>query len=130
MSVEDEVFELTRELDIGGMPRLEMIADPERAAAVLRHALKAPRIRNRAGFAIANWRAGFDPRPSARPELELELEEGGPPPLWAIEHAWAIGTPLAEECLRAMAIAIGRAGGFASIDRATRYDLDGLRLPD
>lgn len=109
-----QVFELTKALDIGGRVRLEMMADPERGAAVLRHAAKAPKIRNRAGFAIANWHSGFDPRPALVPALvEDELGDAGPPNLAAIEHAWSLQpSPVADALLRAMAAALARHGGF------------------
>lgn len=123
-----EVFELTKALDIGGTMRLEMLAEPERAAAVLRHAAKAPRIRNRAGFAVANWRAGFDPRPANVPELvEDELADAGPPDLATIEHAWSLQpSPVADAMLRAMAACLSRYGGFASLQREFRRVADVL----
>ena len=122
-----EVYELTRELGIGGMIRLEMIAEPDRAVAVLRHATTAPRIRNRGGFATANWKGGFDPRPgpAALAESELADEEPGPPALETLEHCWSRPeSPLATILLRAMAAAIGKAGGFNAIKHSFYYPPD------
>ena len=119
-----EVFDLTRELDIGGFVRLEMIAEPDRAVAVLRHAMKAPKIRNRAGFAVSNWKTGFDPRP-AGDLVEEELAEAGPPALADLEHAWSLQpSPVADALLRAMAAALTAAGGFKQLQREFRRVAD------
>jgi hypothetical protein len=118
---EDELYarayELTQELDISGLIRLEMLAEPELAVAVLEHALASPRIRNRAGFAVANWKAGFDPRPSSPSEEEPELELG-PPTLEALEHAWSLEpSPPVSALLAAIAAALTHFGGFAPLQR-------------
>jgi hypothetical protein len=84
-----EVFELTRELDIGGMVRIEMIAEPDRAVAVLRHAMRA-KVRNRAALGVANWKSGFDPRdPDWLVDGDDDDGPPGPPNLATLEHAWS-----------------------------------------
>lgn len=113
-AVSELVERLTGELFIIGQVRDQMRADPERAAAVLTYALGAPRIRNRAGYAVAAWRSGFDPRP-AQPPPAAEL---GPPSLAALEHAWSLEpSPVIHVWLQAMAVAIARAGGFKNLQQ-------------
>lgn len=116
--------ELAAELGITGAVRYEMLADPGRAVAVLEHALALAAIRNRAGFAIANWHSGFDPRPAREPELEE-----APPTLADLEYAWSLQPSAgADFMLGLMSIALSRAGGFRALQaefRKAAVELDG-----
>ena len=131
MSAEQEayVLALTVELDITGAIQLEMLDDPDRAAAVLAHAMLPRKIRNRAAFATANWKSGFDPRTSPKPVQELLEGEPGPPTLSALEYLWSKPPAVGEMLLPLVAIAVTRAGGFkalqASFYRRERYDENG-----
>lgn len=126
------VLAITGQLGIGSFIQQEMLEDPDRAAAVLGHALRAPGIKNRAGFATANWNGGFDPRSSPRPVQKL-LGEPGPPTLSALEYQWSKGpSALGELLLGTMAIAIAQAGGFKELQKTFReiehYDDNGELL--
>lgn len=117
------VYELADGLGIYSNPlRAEMADEPGRAIAVLELALSSPRIRNRAAFAIARWRAGADPRSdSERARLRLdrelvdaELAPAGAPTIEALELAWSLedeGSLVAMPMLAMMVVAIERAGG-------------------
>lgn len=127
------VHDLLDELDItSGALREAMLNDPERARAVLQHAKGSVGIRNPASFAIANWRAGFDPRGRSERSEERELDEQAPT-LSAIELAWHLeerGSAVAPFVLAMMLAAIARNGGFRPVLEAgfrlrERYDDDG-----
>ena len=130
----ERLFSLLDELGIeSGRIRASMLEDADRAIAVLEHAKGSSGIRNPASFAIANWRAGFDPR--ARRSIQaprVELEEAAPA-LSAIELAWHLeerGSQAAIFVLTLMSSAIGRTGGFRPVLEAgfhvrERYDENG-----
>jgi hypothetical protein len=115
--------ELLDELGILGAVRSQMLADPARARAVLVHAKSSSGIRNRAAFAIANWRARFDPR-GREPGAQLRLVEEAPT-LDALELAWSLDSPIAREVVRMMTAAIERTGGArALLERAGMTPLE------
>jgi hypothetical protein len=116
-----DVVELLDELGIVGAIRGQMLADADRARAVLRHAKASDGIRNRAAFAIANWRARFDPRGRGLAGVDgpAELVEE-PPTLDALEYAWSLDdSPIAQAVVRMMTVSIERNGGArALLERA------------
>ena len=127
------VLDLVDELAIlSDRLRAEMLADPERAIAVLEYALDEPNVKNPASFAIASWRTGADPRrrsSSSSAREELPTEE--PPTLSALEYAWSRErSPIGETLLRMMAFSIERNGGATAMLTAgwfwrERFDVDG-----
>lgn len=130
------VLDLLDELAIAGATlREEMLRDPERARAVLTHAKGSAGIRNVAAFAVANWRAGFDPRDRVVVD-EPELTEAAPT-LSALELAWHLegeGSFVAAPVLAMMRVAIARTGGCRRLlddgfyVRETRVDDEQLEL--
>jgi hypothetical protein len=121
VEVREEAFELASELGISGDLRLQMLAEPERAVAVLRHARSAPGVRNPAALAVVNWRNGFDPRRPPVVEKAIELPPPAPPSLSALEYAWSLDrSEWAGLLLRSMSAAIALAGGFENLQRTFR----------
>ena len=105
--------ELMDELAIAGNVRDAMLGEPERARAVLEHAIASSGIRNPAAFAIVNFRKGFDPRARVVVAARAELVEEAPT-LAALELAWQLedeGSIVAPYVLRLMRSAIERTGG-------------------
>lgn len=124
-------LELLEELDISsGILRGEMLAEPERAIAVLEYAIAQPGIRNAASFAIAQWRRGDDPRRSRR-TLEAEELVEEPPTLSALEFAWSRqASPIGATLIAMMGYSIERNGGASAMLAAgwwsrELYDEDG-----
>lgn len=76
MNAERELAEILHTLEIRGAIALQMLADPQRALAVIRYAANKPRITNPAAYAISLWRVNFDPRP------RMEAHSAPPPPEW------------------------------------------------
>src|SRR6187399_131215 len=76
--------------------RLELEADPTRALAIIEHAETQHALKSIAGFTLARYRQGFDPRStpssstvkSSPREREPEPVEQ-PPTLSALEYAWS-----------------------------------------
>jgi hypothetical protein len=123
LTAEAAVVELMDELGILGSIRSQMLGDLGRARAVLVHAKSSSGIRNRAAFAIANWRARFDPRGRAE-GAQLRLVEEAPT-LDALELAWSLDSPIAREVVRMMTVAIERTGGArALLERAGMTPLE------
>jgi hypothetical protein len=116
LQADELVVELMDELGIVGTIRAQMLADAGRARAVLAHAKASNGVRNPAAFAIANWRARFDPRGRVivgAPPREL-VEE--PPTLAALEYVWSLpATPVTAAIERMMTVAIERNGGARAL---------------
>jgi len=124
--LEDELERLRLRRDVNGYLdeldirspaiRSEMLDEPERALRILDTASSAPRIRNRAAFAIARWR-DRDRRSAEPAVLEItEDEELVPPTLDVLELQWSQEPSFVGGLvLKLMAAAIARAGGFEEL---------------
>ena len=82
-----ELAILTERLGIlSSKVRAELTADPARAVRVLTFALEAPAVVNRAGFAIARFRQGFDPAPESEAPAPLSAADLEAGLIWARAH--------------------------------------------
>jgi len=135
------LLEACMRIGLAGSPVRELELDPERALAIIEYAERQHALKSIAGFAIARYRAGFDPRSSSNvkssatstPREPEPVEQ--PPTLSAIEYAWSRErSPMIESVLGMMGVAIGRsADGFEGVLRRgwferERYDADGDRV--
>ena len=138
-----ELLEACMRIGLSGSTQRELEADPARALAIIEYAERQQALKSIAGFAVARFRAGYDPRSSpssssrkssAMREREPEPVES-PPTLSAIEYAWSRErSPMIESVLGMMGVAIGRsADGFEGVLRRgwferERYDGEGDRV--
>jgi hypothetical protein len=137
-----ELLEACMRIGLSGSTQRELEADPARALAIIEYAERQQALKSIAGFAVARFRAGYDPRSSPSSssskssvrEREPEPVEA-PPTLSAIEYAWSLDrSPSLESVLRMMGVAIGRSpDGFEGVLRRgwferERYDDEGSRV--
>jgi hypothetical protein len=116
------------ELEIIGRPRDEMLAEPERALAVIRSVLdraqtSGKRIKSPAALIISRWKqpalVSLDARRRDAERAAVLADplgpehEAGPPDLDALEQAWSLDTSsLTTGLLKLMAAAYTRHGGL------------------
>ena len=122
MTDAERALELLDDFGIIGRIREEMLAEPERALAILERARTGPGIRNPAAYSIARWRAPRAAPPAPEPELAID-----PPDLDALEYVWSRPpTVVGELIVKLLAVALERHGGF----EALRESFDRHRDPD
>lgn len=116
----DEFIAMADQAGIYGSALDELTLDADRACAILRYALRADSVRNVAGFTLARFRDGFDPRTRSTPSAtryeprDPLPEHAAMPTLAQIEHAWSLD---AYGVLDLMARVIRDNGGFAAFER-------------
>jgi hypothetical protein len=131
-----ELLEASMRIGLTTTQRVELEGDPSRAVAIIEFAEQQHALRSIAGFTVARYRAGFDPRSAPSKSSVTALprrREPEPveqaPSLSAIEYAWSFErSPLLESVLGMMCTAIGRTGGFEAVLRDgwwTRERFDG-----
>ena len=112
------LLEACMRIGLAGSPVRELELDPARALAIIEYAERQQALKSIAGFAIARYRSGFDPRstafadvgPRSRAQATREPEPvEAPPTLSAIEYLWSrTPSPMLESVARMMGVAIGR----------------------
>jgi hypothetical protein len=101
------------ELEITGLVRREMLAEPERALLIVEAAGRARGVHNRAAFTIARWKARAQTKPASAPAPELEAI---PPTLESLEYLWGRRpTVVGDLILKLIAAALERHGGFRAL---------------